>query len=118
MTEALNEVKQFSNKLVLSVDFTWDSKRSGKSGTLTVQSPFTKKNLFRIHIQRVGPYANFNVKSLLFFCFFLLFFFFFFLLSSFFFLLSSFFFLLSSFFFFLSSFFFLLFSFFFLLLCW
>jgi len=64
MEVALEEVrKSHGDKLVIAVDFTWDSRNSGKAGTLTVTSPITKKSLLRFHILRTGQFQNFVGSS-------------------------------------------------------
>jgi len=61
MEADMAQALKVSKGLVASVDFTWDSKRSGKAGTLTVRSPITQKNVARVHVQRTGAMKNFDV---------------------------------------------------------
>ena len=58
----LQEALKVKEKLVFSVDFTWDSRNKGKCGTLTATCPFKKSVLFRKHILRTGKWKNFNVN--------------------------------------------------------
>jgi len=60
MEADMAQALKVSKGLVASVDFTWDSKRSGKAGTLTVRSPITQKNVARVHVQRTGAMKNFD----------------------------------------------------------